>query len=211
MSLLFRSDLVTGDSSQSITARIIRDLMDRKVVLVDTSNMFEAEELLVSTVLMRAVFQHNKNAYGDEKKFREIPPMLLALEEAQRVLGMSRGNIFSQIAREGRKFRTGLCAVSQQPKLISNEVISQFNTLFIMGLADRRDREILKDSARQDIGQLDNEIQMLMPGEGLITSPKSPFALPVRIYLFEERLDDWNSEYRPPERAEMARTDSSFY
>jgi len=101
---------------------------------------------------------------------------------------MSKGNIFAQIAREGRKFRTGLCAVSQQPKLISNEVISQFNTLCIMGLADRRDREIPKDSARQDIGQLDNEIQMLMPGEGLITSPKSPFALPVKVFLYEDLL-----------------------
>ncbi len=211
MGLLFRSDLVTGDSSQSITARIIKDLMDRKVVLVDTSNMFEAEELLVSTVLMRAVFQHNKNAYGDEKKFAAVPPMLLALEEAQRVLGMSKGNIFSRIAREGRKFRTGLCAVSQQPKLISNEVISQFNTLFIMGLADRRDREILKDSARQDIGQLDNEIQMLMPGEGLITSPKSPFALPVKIYLFEERVKEWNEEYRPPEGVKRTAPDKDFF
>ena len=211
LELLFRSDIVTGDHSQSITARIIEDLKDKKVVLVDTSNMFEAEELLVSTVITRAVFQHNKNAYGDAQKFAEIPPMLLALEEAQRVLGMSRGNIFSQIAREGRKFRTGLCAVSQQPKLISNEVISQFNTLCIMGLADRRDREILKDSARQDIGQLDNEIQMLMPGEGLITSPRSPFALPVKIYLFESMVDVWNAEYRPPERVKPTTLDNDFF
>jgi len=124
---------------------------------------------------------------------------------------MSKGNIFSQIAREGRKFRTGLCAVSQQPKLISNEVISQFNTLFIMGLADRRDREILKDSARQDIGQLDNEIQMLMPGEGLITSPKSPFALPIKIYLFEEMIKEWDEEYRPAEGVKRTAPDEGFF
>ncbi len=208
---LFSSGIITSDRGQSITARIIRDLMDRKVVLVDTSNMFEAEELLVSTVITRAVFQHNKEAYGNAESFAEVPPMLLALEEAQRVLGMSKGNIFSQIAREGRKFRTGLCAVSQQPKLISNEVISQFNTLFIMGLADRRDREILKDSARQDIGQLDNEIQMLMPGEGLITSPKSPFALPVKIYLFEEMVTEWNEEYRPAEGVKRTAPDEGFF
>jgi len=211
LELLFHSGLVTGDSSQSITRRIRKDLMDRKVVLVDTSNMFEKEELLVSTVIMRSIFEKNKMAYGDPNEFSKIPAMLLALEEAQRVLGMSKGNIFAQIAREGRKFRTGLCAVSQQPKLINNEVISQFNTLFIMGLADRRDREILKDSARQDIGQLDNEIQMLMPGEGLITSPKSPFALPVKIYLFEEKIKEWNDDYRPPDSVKMADRDEGFY
>ncbi len=186
---LFRMDLVTRDKRLSVTNNIIDCLHSSRVVLVDTSNMFEAEELLISTVLSRAIFERNKAIYSDKGKFDSLPPLLIAMEEAQRVLGQAKGTIFSQIAREGRKFKVGLCAVSQQPKLIDEEIISQFNTLFILGLADKKDRDILRNSAKQDVSQLDNEIQMLMPGEALIASPFTPFAIPVKIHLYEEYLE----------------------
>ncbi|MBI0583421.1 MAG: ATP-binding protein [Methanomassiliicoccus sp.] len=185
---LFRLNLITRDPKLSVTSNIIDSLHSGQVVLVDTSNMYETEELLISTVLSRAIFERNKELYGDKEKFDKLPPVLIAMEEAQRVLTEAKGSIFAQIAREGRKFKTGLCAVSQQPKLIDSEIISQFNTLFILGLADRRDRDILQNSAKQDISQLENEIQMLMPGEALIASPFTPFAVPVKIHLYEEYL-----------------------
>jgi DNA helicase HerA-like ATPase len=183
---IFRFGLIANDPKLSITKHVIESLHNGKVVLIDTSNMYEAEELLVSTVLSRAIFDKNKSLYASKKDFDRIPPVLIAMEEAQRVLGQAKGTIFSQIAREGRKFKVGLCAVSQQPKLIDAEIISQFNTLFILGLADRKDREILENSAKQDVSQLDNEIQMLMPGEVLIASPFTPFAVPAKIHLFED-------------------------
>lgn len=208
---LFRLNLVTRDPKLSVTRNIIDCLHDCKVVLVDTSNMFETEELLISTVLSRAIFETNKELYGDKERFDRLPPVLVALEEAQRVLTEAKGSIFAQIAREGRKFKTGLCAVSQQPKLIDSEIISQFNTLFVLGLADRRDRDILKNSAKQDISQLENEIQMLMPGEALIASPFTPFTVPVKIHLYEDYLARESSkgvEGRAPARTTP---DRGFY
>jgi DNA helicase HerA-like ATPase len=196
---LFHYGLITKDKSISITSSIYRSLQEGKVVLVDTSGMGESEELLVSTVLARYVLDQNKSIYAKPDEFNQLPPMLITLEEAQRVLGLmsqtGRYNVFAKIAREGRKFKTGLCAISQQPKLIDPEILSQFNTLFILGLADRRDREILRSSARQDISRLDNEIQMLMPGEAVITSPRAPFALPVMIHLFEDYLKLVNASH----------------
>jgi len=190
---LFKSQMVTKDKTISITDRVYDALSNGKVVLVDTSNMGEAEELLVSIVLARAVLERNKRAFADPDEFKKLPYYLITLEEAQRVLSSvapgGRGNIFATIAREGRKFKTGLCAISQQPKLIDEEIISQFNTLFILGLADKGDRNVLRDSAKQDISQLGNEIQMLMPGEALITSPFTPFAIPVKIHLYENYLE----------------------
>jgi hypothetical protein len=190
---LFHYGLITKDKSVSITESIYQSLRNCKVVLVDTSGMGESEELLVSTVLARFVLERNKTIYGTPEEFNQLPPMLITMEEAQRVLGImsqtGRYNIFAKIAREGRKFKTGVCAISQQPKLIDPEILSQFNTLFILGLADRRDRDILRSSARQDISSMDNEIQMLMPGEAVITSPKTPFALPVKIHLYEDYLE----------------------
>lgn len=189
---IFQFDLVTTDRNLSMTKAVISALQGGKTVLVDTSNMFEAEELLVSTVLTRAIFEHNKAMYSDKSRFEKAPPVLIAMEEAQRVLSQSKGTVFAQIAREGRKFKVGLCAVSQQPKLINEEIISQFNTLFILGLADKRDRDILRNSAKQDISMLDNEIQMLMPGEALIASPFTPFAVPCKVHLYEEYVEESN-------------------
>ena len=210
---IFRFELITKDKQFSITNQVISCLQAGKVVLVDTSNMFEAEELLVSTVMARAIFERNKSLYADKQRFDSLPPMLIALEEAQRVLSQSKGTIFAQIAREGRKFKVGLCAISQQPKLINEEIISQFNTLFVLGLADKRDRDILRNSAKQDITMLDNEIQMLMPGEALIASPFTPFAVPVKIHLFEDYVGELNSisSEEDAKAPRKIRTDSKFF
>ena len=193
---LFRTGLVHRDKKVSVTDSIVTDLHDGKVVLVDTGGVTEAEELLISSVLARAVFTTNKELFAEDG-FDKIPPVLVTLEEAQRVLGRGGAqNVFAQIAREGRKFKTGLCAITQQPKLVNREVLSQFNTLFIMGLADKQDRETLKDSAKQDVASLENEIQTLMPGEVLITSPYAPFAIPAQVHLFEDYIRDLQANIR---------------
>jgi DNA helicase HerA-like ATPase len=78
--------------------------------------------------------------------------------------------------------------VSQQPKLIDDELLSQFNTFFVLGLADEKDRNILRASSKQDISDLGPEIQTLMPGEAIVTNLEAPFALPARLHLYEEYL-----------------------
>lgn len=208
---LFRSGLVHRDPKVTVTKTIVEQLHAGKVVLIDSGGLSEKDELLVASVLARAVFEANKEAFGDEA-FQKIPPILVTLEEAQRVLGKGGGsNVFAQIAREGRKFKTGLCAITQQPKLVDREVLSQFNTLFIMGLADKQDRETLKDSAKQDVSALENEIQTLMPGEVLITSPYAPFAIPGQVHLFEEYIERLAKTLVVEEEPERPKAGADFY
>lgn len=209
---ILRLPFIHKDPNLSITNSIVNDLSFGKTVLVDTSNMSEQEELLVSAVLARAVFNHNKSKYQNPEEFGKIPPTLIVMEEAQRVLsqrGESDINIFAQISREGRKFKTGLCAITQQPKLIDEELLSQFNTLFILGLADERDRTIVKSSAKQDISNLITEIQMLEAGEALVTSPATPFAIPVKVHLYEEWLNSRPKRYE--EKQVKLTVDEKFY
>jgi DNA helicase HerA-like ATPase len=203
------SGRVTRDKEVSMTRTVIDALKSAKVVLVDTGSMPEHEELLVSTVLARALLESYQRVYEKPEEFKSLPPALITMEEAQRVLGTSKGTIFSRIAREGRKFKVGLCAISQQPKLIDNQVISQFNTLFILGLADKRDRDILRDASKQDISDLENEIQTLMVGEALVTSPFVPFALPLAVHKFEDFLEEIGSSKAG--KKEKAKPDKGFY
>lgn len=200
-------DCITADPGVGIAGRLLDDLRSGKVVLVDASGLGSMEELLVASYLARRVMEDWQRAYLEDRDTHErLPSVGIVLEEAQRVLskGSQRrdANVFSRIAREGRKFKVGLCAVTQQPKLIDDELLSQFNTFFILGLADERDRNILKGSSKQDLSALGAEIQTLMPGECLLANLDTPFAVPAKIYYYEERLADVPS---PPQRPQAAR------
>jgi uncharacterized protein len=200
---------ISRDPSQpSLSERIVRELQEGYAVLVETSGLSSMEEILVASVITRRVMDTYSNAYLEDREgFAALPPVLVALEEAQRVLSRvkrSDENVFPRVAREGRKFKVGLCAVSQQPKLIDDELLSQFNTFFILGLADEKDRTILRASSKQDISDLGPEIQTLMPGEAILTNLDAPFALPARIHLYEEYLKSAPEPAPLPPRPEGA-------
>jgi uncharacterized protein len=184
---------ISRDPSQtSLSERIVEELAGGHSVLVETSGMSDVEEILVASVISRRVLDTYAGwSLDDREAFAVLPPTLVALEEAQRVLSRAKRsdeNVFPRLAREGRKFKVGMCAVSQQPKLIDDELLSQFNTFFVLGLADEKDRNILRASSKQDIKDLGPEIQTLMPGEAIVTNLEAPFALPARVHLYEDYL-----------------------
>jgi DNA helicase HerA-like ATPase len=196
---------ISRDTSQaSLSERIVAELADGLCVLVETSGLSDVEEVLVASVITRRLLDANAEAYlEDRDRFATLPPVIVALEEAQRVLSRAKRsdeNVFPRTAREGRKFKVGLCAVSQQPKLLDDELLSQFNTFFILGLADEKDRNILRGSSKQDIKDLGPEIQTLMPGEAIVTTLEAPFALPARVYLYEEYLKSVKGPAPLPDR-----------
>lgn len=144
------------------------------------------------SVLSRHILEEYKKDPAEERK-----NCLITIEEAQRVLGAgSNTSRFESIAREGRKFGVGLCAITQQPKLIDRQLLSQFNTLVVMGLGDRNDRKQLEESAKQDLSSMDIEIQTLEKGEAVVSTLSIPFPVPARIHRFEDYLHRLNQEER---------------
>jgi uncharacterized protein len=198
---------ISSDPAVSVGGAVLRDLEDGKVVLLDVSGLGSTEEVLVASFLARRVLDRWSLAYLDEPELHErLPVVAVVLEEAQRVLAGSadrESNVFPRLAREGRKFKVGLCAVSQQPKLLDPELLSQFNTFFVLGLADERDRNILRGSSKQDISALGPEIQTLMPGECLVANLAAPFAVPARVHLWDDAV---RAASPPPTRRAVAPT-----
>jgi hypothetical protein len=197
---------ISPDPAVSVGRRVLDELAEGKVVLVDVSGLGSTEEVLVASYLTRRVLEEWQEAFlqGQERR-RQLPVVAVALEEAQRVLSASKDretNVFPRVAREGRKFGVGLLAVSQQPKLLDDELLSQFNTFVVLGLADERDRNILRSSAKQDLSALGPEIQTLMPGECLLANLTAPFAVPAAVYLYDEVLR--TAPAAPAARAEAA-------
>jgi len=186
---------------------IIKRLSENKVVLIDMHEMSEWDELFLLSILSKRILdQYKEYTANNDRKC-----CLITIEEAQRVLGGGEGSIarFEKIAREGRKFGVGLCAITQQPKLIDKQLLSQFNTLVVMGLADRNDRDRLEESAKQDLKAMDTEIQTLQTGEAIISTLNVSFPIPTTIHPYEEYLDRLNAE-KLPKRSLVDDLDSSF-
>ena len=183
---------ISSDANVSVGGQIVRDLEGGKVVLLDVAGLGSAEEVLVASFLTRKVMERWQSAYLDDPAAHEkLPVVAIALEEAQRVLSNAADrdtNVFPRVAREGRKFKVGLCAITQQPKLLDDELLSQFNTFFVLGLADEKDRNILRASSKQDLAALGPEIQTLMPGECLVVNLAAPFAVPAKVHLWADAI-----------------------
>lgn len=177
---------------RSSLANILANLASGRVVLVDIPRMSDRSELFLLSVLSRHILEEYKKDGPEGRK-----NCLITIEEAQRVLGEGNNTArFETIAREGRKFGVGLCAITQQPKLIDKRLLSQFNTLVVMGLGDRNDRTQLEESAKQDLSSLDIEIQTLEPGEAVVSTLKIPFPVPARIHKYEDYLRRLEKEER---------------
>jgi hypothetical protein len=183
---------------------ILAALRDKKVVLVDIPGMSERSELFVLSVLTRVILEHQKEQAerydGSEGGSHKVTPILIAIEEAQRVLGAGGQStqVFRECAMEGRKFGAGLCVITQQPKNIDPKVLAQINTFVIMGLGDRGDRETIAGSAKQDLSRMDTEIQTLDRGEAIISSFSIPFPVSTRIHRFEDYITVIPGKRRTP-------------
>jgi DNA helicase HerA-like ATPase len=157
--------------------------------------MSDRSELFLLSVLSRCIMDRYKEDAPEGRK-----NCLITIEEAQRVLGQGNISRFESIAREGRKFGVGLCAITQQPKLIDKQLLSQFNTLVVMGLGDKNDRGQIEESAKQDLSSMDVEIQTLEKGEAIVSTLNIPFPVPVRIHKYECYLQDLEKVDRSDER-----------
>ena len=186
---LFCNGVFQLDSGFATISGICKHLEDGRIVIIDTSNFSGAVELLIGSLVANEIFNKYKN-YKMNGALDSKPVISIVLEEAPRVLGKevleSGPNIFSTIAREGRKFKVGLTAITQLPSLIPREILANMNTKIILGIEMKPERQAIIESASQDLSNDDRTIASLDIGEALITSNFARFVTPISIPYFEE-------------------------
>jgi len=182
------SGLFSTTAGETTLDGIVSELEKGKTVIVDTSSFSGEIEILISSMISSKLLDRYKH-YKDAGELRAKPIVSIVLEEAPRVLGKevlkSGPNIFSTIAREGRKFKVGLLAITQLPSLIPREVLANINTKIILGLEMEPERSAIIESASQDLSKDGRNIASLDKGEALVTSNFTKFAIPVSIPLFD--------------------------
>ena len=175
---------------ESTLDSITGHLQDGKIVIIDTSKLADQTELLIGSMIASKVFYRYRASKG-KGHLVDNCPISIIIEEAPRVLSNEQlqeagENIYSTIAREGRKFKVGLIAITQLTSLIPKIILSNLNTKIILGNEMSAERRSIIDCAAQDLSEEDKTIGSLDKGEAIVSSVFTKFAIPIYTPLFED-------------------------
>jgi uncharacterized protein len=185
-----RSGVFSDSAGQHTVRDMVSSLEKGKIVVIDTSRLLDQAELLIGSIIANSIFRRYQQ-YKSEGTLEDKPVINIVVEEAPRVLGIDvlqrvGDNIYSIIAREGRKFKVGLTAITQLTSVIPREILANMNTKIILGNELASERQAIISSASQDLSTDDKNIASLDIGEAIVSSNFTKFAIPIQIPDFNE-------------------------
>jgi len=167
-----------------------------------------AAEVIVSHVLRNALSSRKASIHNKEESMYEKPldfPVFFIMEEAHILAPKSRNPSskywISRIAREGRKFGLGLCLVSQSPKSVDPDALSQANNMIILRLVEPQDQRHVQSASESLSEDLVKQLPSLNIGEALVLGMMARVPTLVKIDEFTGRtvggdidiVDKWQS------------------
>ena len=178
-------------SEQSnLVENVFKYLKQGKTVIIDLSLKDTTDAGIISTILVRKLFEHNKSEFTSNKPDAVIETVIF-VEEAQNVLSedlvKSNANPFVRCAKEGRKFSLGMVAITQRPSAISEEIRTQAENFFAFYMGNSDDIRALVKSNINYEGVISTFIQTeTIPGNLYMVASDRAFAVPVRVAEFEK-------------------------
>lgn len=176
-------------SSSTLLEDTFKALKQGKTVIVDLSLRDSVDASIISTMIVRKLFEDNKRHYTEAKE-EQVIPCVIVVEEAQNVLSdeqvKTSANPFVRVAKEGRKFGIGLVAITQRPSAISEEIRSQAENFFTFYMGNSDDIKALVRSNISYDGVISSFIQReTIPGNLYFVTSSHPFVIPVRVVEFD--------------------------
>jgi len=169
---------------------ITLQIKTRRVNVVDISHLDEdAMDAIVSHYL-RKILECRKN-YKRKGKGLSFP-VISVIEEAHVFLSKIDNTLTKiwagKIAREGRKFGVGLIIVSQRPKGLDENILSQMTNKIILKIVEPNDKKYILDASDNLSEDLVNQLSALDTGEAIIIGNLVKIPAFVKIDRFEGRL-----------------------
>lgn len=203
----------SATSGESTLSEMIAALESGMIVVVDTSRLSDKAELLIGSLVINEIltkYQRYKQETGSSgvSKLEDKPVVSIVIEEAPRVLGadvLSQGGdtTYSTVAREGRKFKIGLVAITQLTSVIPTTVLANLNTKIIFGNEMARERNAIISSAAQDLKEDYATIGSLDKGEAIVSSIFTKFAIPIQVPLFDDYVAEYPSRGTPEDKHDI--------
>jgi len=187
-----------GKGLHSLSSKLLEDVMEHlkqgKTVIIDLSLRDNIDASIISTILVRKLFEYNKEKFTSDNP-KDVINTVIFVEEAQNVLSeqlvKAATNPFVKTAKEGRKFGIGMVAITQRPSAISEEIRTQAENFFAFHLGNSDDIKALIKSNVNYEGVIANFIQKeTIPGNLYMVSSEQAFALPIRVKWFEKSVED---------------------
>jgi hypothetical protein len=173
----------SNDSLVQLLRKFLSIDTGSKMAIVDLSGIPSEAVGVVAAVVSRIVFEFN--LWNPE---RDRFPILLVLEEAHNYVPnrtdsklQSAKAAIERITKEGRKYGIGTIVVSQRPKELSENVLSQCNSFIAMRLTNPDDQAYVRKLVPDALSGLMDMLPSLRTGEALMLGDF--VALPTRVMI----------------------------
>ncbi len=167
----------------------IKEIKEGHINIVSLEELDEGDMDIIISYISKNILQNRKEAFRNN----EPKPVFLIFEEAHLIVPQNRNTkskyYISRIAREGRKFGVGICLVSQRPKTLDQESLSQCNNLIISKLIEPSDQSHVQHASENLSEDLLKQLPSLNIGEAVIIGPSLKIPAIVKI-------DKFNGEYK---------------
>lgn len=182
-SLLDRYGDIVDDTAPDPVTRILPG----KVNVVDLSRVDEdAADVVVSHILRLLLHERKMHKLGRDSRVKV--PVLIVLEEAHILAPKTHDTLskywLSRIAREGRKFGLGLILVSQRPKNVDSNILSQANNLIVLRIIEPTDQSYIREASESLSDDLIEQLPSLNTGEAIVVGPFIKVPAIVKIEKF---------------------------
>jgi len=173
-------------------SNILSNIKAGYVNVLDLSQVDEFVASVLVSHILRNSLQRSKNAaHSDDKKALLDNSVFFILEEAHILAPNKRESDskrwIQRVAREGRKFGLGLCLVSQSPKTVDHDALSQMNNMIILRLVEPEDQRHVQSASESLSQDLVNQLPSLNVGEAIVLGLMSKVPTLVKIDEFKGR------------------------
>ncbi|MEM5820811.1 MAG: ATP-binding protein [Candidatus Aenigmatarchaeota archaeon] len=147
----------------------------------------------------------------ERKRYKSIGkglsfPVFVVIEEAHILIPKDFDTFSkywaSRIAREGRKFGIGLCLVSQRPKALDANVLSQANNMIILKLIEPNDQKYVQAASEMLTDELLVQLSSLNVGEAIVFGPMIRIPAIVKIHEFKGKISGKDIDFIEESRKE---------
>ena len=193
---LFNAAYIVEEPAANALKEMIDNLDNgQHVVLSFGDYEKDLDYLFVSNLLtrrIREVWEQRTNAFRGGKGAPEPRPLVIAVEEAHKLLNreMAAQTSFSTIAREMRKYYVTLLIIDQRPSQIYDEVMSQLGTRITGWLGDSDDIAACanrpggaREALRGMLARLQPKEEVLMLGWGVPMPIVSPLPAAMMMHV----------------------------
>ena len=174
------------------TGNILTSIKKAHVNVLDLSQVDESVASVLVSHILRNSLQRSKKAANSGNKEELLDNSVFYILEEAHILAPNRRDSDSKrwiqrVAREGRKFGLGLCLVSQSPKTVDHDALSQMNNMIILRLVEPEDQRHVQSASESLSQDLINQLPSLNVGEAIVLGLMTRVPTLVKIDEFKGR------------------------